>query len=61
MADAKEILDFLQDMKQDMVVFGTRNLEHTVEAFAQRQRDTLQKLEDMDRRLKNLERHFNIG
>jgi hypothetical protein len=59
MADANEILKFLQDMKQDMVVFGTANLEKTVEAFAQRQRDALTKLDQLGHRLDDIERRLS--
>jgi hypothetical protein len=60
MADANQIMNFLQEMKEDMVVFGSTGLEKTVEDFAARQREALAKLERVDQRLKAIERHLNI-
>jgi hypothetical protein len=61
MADADEIMRFLRDMKQDMMVFGTSSLEQTVESFAERQRETLARLERVDRRLDEIEQHLRGG
>src|SRR6266542_2259159 len=60
MADAGDILSFLQEMKQEMVVFGTTGLEKTVEDFATRQRQALAKLDQLDARLTKIEQHLNI-
>ncbi len=60
MADAGDILSFLQKMKQEMVVFGTTGLEKTVEDFATRQRQALAKLDQLDARLTKIEQHLNI-
>ncbi|SRR6266508_1703164 len=59
-SDADEIMTFLRQMKQDMVVFGTTGLEKTVEDFATRQRQTLDKLDGLASRLEAIERHLNI-
>jgi len=61
MADAEEIMKFLRDMKQDMMVFGTPSLEQTVEAFADRQREALSKLTQVSQRLDKIEQHLNIN
>ena len=58
MADANEIMAFLQDLKQDMVVQGTPSLEVTVEKFAEHQREALAKLRDIDQRLTRIEQHL---
>ena len=58
MADANEILAFLQDLKQDMVVHGAPSLEVTVEKFAEHQREALAKLRDIDQRLTRIEQHL---
>ncbi len=60
MADAGDILSFLQEMKQEMVVFGTTGLEKTVEDFATRQRQALAKLDQLDTRLTKIEQHLNM-
>ncbi len=60
MSDASEIMTFLENMKQDMVVRGTTGLEKTVEDFATRQRQTLDKLDGLASRLEAIERHLNI-
>jgi len=59
-SDADEIMTFLRQMKQDMVVFGTTGLEKTVEDFATRQRETHKKLDGLASRLEAIERHLNI-
>ena len=58
MADASEIMSFLQRMRQDMVVRGTNGLENTVEDFATRQRQIIDKLERLDRRLAAIEQRL---
>jgi hypothetical protein len=58
MADASEIMTFLQKMRQDMSVRGTNGLEDTVEDFATRQRQILAKLEQLDRRLAAIEQRL---
>ena len=58
MADANEIMAFLQDLRQDMVVQGTPSLEVTVEKFAEHQREALAKLRDIDQRLTRIEQHL---
>lgn len=55
MADAQQVLDYLANLRQDLVVRGTTGLEQTVEHFAQRQRDTLGKLADLQDRASRLE------
>jgi hypothetical protein len=45
MADAQAILTAIAKLREDLTVFGTRNLDETVENIAQRQRDTLTKLD----------------
>jgi hypothetical protein len=61
MADAEEIMKFLRDMKQDMMVFGTTSLEKTVEGFADRQREALSKLNQVDQRLDKIEQRLKTG
>jgi N-acetylmuramoyl-L-alanine amidase len=58
MADANEIMAFLQDLKKDMVVQGTPSLEVTVEKFAEHQREALAKLRDIEKRLTKIEQHL---
>jgi hypothetical protein len=55
MAEVQRILDELNRMRQDLSVFGTTGLEQTVEAFAQRQRDTLNKLDAITSRVTAIE------
>jgi N-acetylmuramoyl-L-alanine amidase len=59
MADANEIMDFLKDLKQDMVVHGTHGLEESVENFADHQREALAKLRDIDKRLTAIEQRLS--
>jgi N-acetylmuramoyl-L-alanine amidase len=58
MATGDEILTALNSLRQDLTVFGTPGLEKTVEDFATRQRQTLEKLEQMDRRLAAIEQRI---
>jgi hypothetical protein len=58
MANADEIMAFLQDLKNDMVVHGTPSLEVTVEKFAEHQREALAKLRDIDKRLTTIEQRL---
>lgn len=59
MANADEIMAFLQDLKNDMVVHGTPSLEITVEKFAEHQREALAKLRDIDKRLTTIEQRLS--
>jgi hypothetical protein len=59
MANADEIMAFLKDLKNDMVVHGTPGLEVTVEKFAERQREALSKLRDIDERLTTIEQRLS--
>ncbi|HEV8650909.1 MAG TPA: N-acetylmuramoyl-L-alanine amidase [Actinomycetes bacterium] len=58
MANADEIMTFLKTMKQDLVVFGTPGLEKTVEDFASRQRETLDRLKKIEQRLATIEQRI---
>ena len=58
-ANADEIMAFLQDLKNDMVVHGTPSLQVTVEKFAEQQREALAKLRDIDKRLTTIEQRLS--
>jgi hypothetical protein len=60
MADASEIMEALTLLRKDLTVFGSNNLNDSIEDEAKRQRKALDELEDVNRRLKKIEEHLHI-
>jgi hypothetical protein len=59
-AEAGKIMEFLADLRHDLVVFGTHGLAESVEDLAERQRTALARLKGIDQRVAAIERRLGL-